>query len=176
MPLFPFVIISPETDFSSLRSHYPFLLLAILTASTEDNLPLQRKLAMEIRTVICNRLVMADERNMDLLLGLLIHVAWNHYHYETMRRQLYMVLQIAIAIVVDLGLDRDHNFGLRDIAAEVQGQEDDSSAARRHTFVEKRALLGCYYLYSVSVTPRKSLGYVIAHISPGRPCSGNSST
>ncbi|KAF2491142.1 hypothetical protein BU16DRAFT_144606 [Lophium mytilinum] len=159
MPLFPFVIIPPDSTVFSLRLEYPFLLLAILTASTEDDRPLQRKLETEFRTTICNRLVMTDERNMDLLLGLLVHVAWHHYHFETVRRQLYMITQMAISIVVDLGLDRDHNFGLRDIAAEVQGhlQEDDNAEARRHTHAEKRALLGCYYLYSVSSIFRKQL-------------------
>ncbi|KAF2809795.1 uncharacterized protein BDZ99DRAFT_499075 [Mytilinidion resinicola] len=159
MPLFPFVIIPPDTTVFSLRLEYPFLLLAILTASTEDDLPLQRKLETEFRTTICNRLVMTDERSMDLLLGLLVHIAWHHYHFETVRRQLYMITQMAISIVVDLGLDRDHNFGLRDIAAEVQGhlQEDTDAEARHHTSAEKRALLGCYYLYSVSSLFRKQL-------------------
>jgi hypothetical protein len=149
MPLFPFVIITPKMDLATLRSQYPFLLLTIMAASTEDDLSLQRKLEKEIRTAICSHLVMAAERNMDLLLGLLVHAAWHHYYFTTVRRQLYMALQMAIANIIDLGLDRDHNFGLRDIAAEVQGREDDNAAAWHHTCVEKRALLGCYYLHSV---------------------------
>lgn len=150
MPLFPFVVLSPAMDLAYLRHHYPFLLLTIFSSSAQDDIPLQRILEKEVRTVICNRLVMADERTMDLLLGLLIHIAWQHYHFQTVRRQVYMTLQMAISIVVDLGLDRDYNFGLRDIAVEIQDQEDESSSMH-YTLIEKRALLGCYYLYSVYV-------------------------
>jgi len=146
MPQFPFVIIPREMSVSTLREQYPFLLMTIMTASLEDNLQLQGELASEVKKAIGTRVILNNERNLDLLLGLLVHVAWYHYHWQTMHTQMYLLLQMAIMIVVDLGLDKDENFGLY---TGVQKPEKTPEEKHCQSPTGKRALLACYYLCSV---------------------------
>ncbi|GAB1207496.1 hypothetical protein APSETT445_006216 [Aspergillus pseudonomiae] len=123
MPLFPFVII-PEVSFVELRKQSPFLLLCIITACLEHKPTLQQKLEFEARTVVSTRIVMNMERDMDLLRGLLVHIAWYHYHWRIYHTQVYMLLQMAMAIVVDLGLDRYNNFKMQCISYNGKGTEE----------------------------------------------------
>ncbi len=78
MALFPFVVIPQEETAATLRHHSPFLLLTVLSACQEDNPCLDRQLDAEVRNVVARRIVAQGERNMDLLLGLLVHIAWHH--------------------------------------------------------------------------------------------------
>lgn len=153
MPQFPFVIVPREMSVSALREQYPFLLMTIMTASLEDNLQLQGELASEVKRAIGTRVILNNERNLDILLGLLVHVAWYHYHWQTMHTQMYLLLQMAIMIVVDLGLDKDENFGLY-----TGIQKSEKTPEEKHQSpTGKRALLACYYLCSVSSIFRKQL-------------------
>ncbi|OOF93406.1 hypothetical protein ASPCADRAFT_7632 [Aspergillus carbonarius ITEM 5010] len=118
MPLFPFVII-PDEDLPTLRQNSPFLLLYLITASLENNPPLQQRMETEVRKTIATRLILNMERNMDLLLGLLVHIAWCHYYWRTYHTQVYMFLQIAMMVVVDVGLDKYENFRMQRIAQDA---------------------------------------------------------
>ncbi|RDW89901.1 Zn(II)2Cys6 transcription factor domain-containing protein [Aspergillus mulundensis] len=168
-PHFPFVIISleHEADIQVLREQYPFLILCVLTASMEHNPAAQERLEGLVRKEIATRLVVKLERNMDLLMGLLVHAAWYHYHWRSYHTQMYMLLQMAVMVVGDLGLDRQHGFRMQTIP--VNGKELDHDhtaldACRKETRHQpaqsaagKRALLGCYYLCSTSSLFRRQL-------------------
>lgn len=142
MPQFPFVIVPPEEDLQSLRQRFPFLLLCILTASLEHDPSLQAALEAHIRQEVANRLIVQTERSMDLLQGLLVHVAWYHYHWRTYHSHVYMLLQMAIVFVEDLGLDRQQAIRMQETPAEGKGKEH----CRGHKAAGQRALVGCYYL------------------------------
>ncbi|GFF32921.1 hypothetical protein IFM46972_03712 [Aspergillus udagawae] len=142
MPLFPFVIIS-EVSFVELRKQAPFLLLCIMTACLEHKPALQQKLEFEVRTLVSTRIVINMERDMDLLRGLLVHIAWYHYHWRIYHTQVYMLLQIAMAIVVDLGLDRYDNFKMQRIPHDVKGTEESHKGQALYlTSDGQRAFLG----------------------------------
>lgn len=145
---FPFVILPEGMDASGLRQKSPFLLLCILTACLEHDVVLQDKLEREIREIIGTHLIVEMRRNMDLLQGLLVHIAWYHYHWSTFHTQAYMLLQIAIMLVADLGLDKDENFKMQAIPSD--GKESDQAQGQgiHQTPAGQRALLGCYYLCS----------------------------
>lgn len=148
MPLFPFVII-PEVSFAELRNESLFLLLCIMTACLEHKPALQQKSELEARAVASTRIVMSMERDMDLLGGLLVHIAWHHYHWRTYHTQVYLLLQMAMAIVVGLGLDRYDNFSMQRISrSEKQTEESHKGQELYLTPDGKRAFLGCYYLCS----------------------------
>ncbi|OGM50199.1 hypothetical protein ABOM_001116 [Aspergillus bombycis] len=123
IPLFPFVIL-PEVNFVELRKQSPFLLLCIITACLEHKPTLQQKLESEARTVVSTRIVMNMERDMDTLRGLLVHIAWYHDPWRIYHTQVYMLLQMAMAIVVDLGLDRYNNFKMQCISYNGKGTEE----------------------------------------------------
>jgi hypothetical protein len=145
---FPFVIIPEGVNASTLRQTSPFLLLCILTACLEHDPTLQEKLESEIRGVIGTSLIMEMRRSMDLLQGLLVHTAWYHYHWRTYHKQAYMLLQIAIMLVVDLGLDKDENFRMQAIPSDGKELNQAQGYEVHQTPAGQRALLGCYYLCS----------------------------
>ncbi|GLA80568.1 hypothetical protein AtubIFM56815_001392 [Aspergillus tubingensis] len=157
MPLFPFVLIH-EVNFGELRENSPFLLLCIMTACLEHKPALQQKLELEVRSVISTRIMMNMERDMDILRGLLVHIAWSHYHWRNYHTQVYMLLQMAMAIVVDLGLDRYDNFRMRHIYD--HGEDMDGSQGGQVLYLTpdgQRAFLGCYYLCSKASIFRRQL-------------------
>ncbi|RAH72239.1 uncharacterized protein BO66DRAFT_469949 [Aspergillus aculeatinus CBS 121060] len=157
MPLFPFVIV-PEASFVELGKQSPFLLLCIITACLEHRPDLQQRLELEARAVISTRIVMNMERDMDLFRGLLVHIAWYHYHWRAYHTQVYMLLQVAMAIVVDLGLDTCDNFRMqRHYPEEKEAEEPHKAQALYLTPDGQRAFLGCYYLCSKASIFRRQL-------------------
>ena len=94
----------------------------------------------------CDLVDLNDERSMDLLLGLLVHTGWCHYRYQTVHTQMYLCLQLAITLVVDLGLDQISGFTMRSIVAEVKGK--DGQAGDDQSGTAKRALLGVFHISS----------------------------
>ncbi|KAG2419608.1 hypothetical protein HFD88_004404 [Aspergillus terreus] len=142
MPLFPFVII-PEVNFAELRQQSPFLLLCIMTACLEHRPALQQKLEFEARTVLSTRVVMDMERDMDLLRGLLVHIAWYHYHWRIYHTQVYMLLQMAMAMVVDLGLDKYDNFRMQRSPHDGKGTDESHKGQALYLTPDgQRAFLG----------------------------------
>ncbi|KAB8224916.1 hypothetical protein BDV33DRAFT_187882 [Aspergillus novoparasiticus] len=142
MPQFPFVIIPDSMNAISLRQEYPFLFVAIMTVSTEDRPSLQKNLNHEVKRTISTRIIMNNERNIDLLLGLLVYTAWYHYHWESMLPHMYLFLQLTITMVADLGLDRQPNFTMQNIAASLDA-----------------------YVFEVKVKPVIILGQIVYHRS-----------
>ncbi|KAB8245387.1 hypothetical protein BDV35DRAFT_381486 [Aspergillus flavus] len=140
MPQFPFVIIPDSMNAISLRQEYPFLFVAIMTVSTEDRPALQKDLNHEVKRNISTRIIMNNERNIDLLLGLLVYTAWYHYHWESILPHMYLFLQLTVTMVADLGLDRQPNFTMGDIAASLDG-----------------------YVFEVKVKPVIVLGQIVYH-------------
>ncbi|PWY74075.1 hypothetical protein BO83DRAFT_426731 [Aspergillus eucalypticola CBS 122712] len=157
MPLFPFVLIH-EVNFGELREKSPFLLLCIMSACLEHKPALQQRFEFEVRSVISTRIMMNMERDMDILRGLLVHIAWSHYHWRNYHTQVYMLLQMAMAIVVDLGLDRYDNLRMRHI---YDHGEDMEGSQREQVLCltpdGQRAFLGCYYLCSKASIFRRQL-------------------
>lgn len=147
MPLFPFVMIPTQLGVPILRQQFPFLLLCIVTACLEHKPSLQLKMEQEVRRSIATRLVANLERSLDLLSGLLVHVAWSFYHWPIYDSQSSMFLQMAVMILGDLGLDKgDFKMQVYPINSQVANQiEIDSDC---WTLAAQRALLGCYYLCS----------------------------
>ncbi|KAL5045299.1 hypothetical protein BDW71DRAFT_184040 [Aspergillus fruticulosus] len=166
-PHFPFVIIPAELEINvqAFRQQCPFLLLCVLTAAAEHNPPVQEKLEGLVRKEIANRVVVNVERNMDLLMGLLVHAAWYHYHWRSYHTQIYMLLQMAIMVAVDLGLDRQHGFRMQTIPVDGRehGPEHEHACGKEggnlvaQSAAGQRALLGCYYLCSISSLFRRQL-------------------
>lgn len=151
MPQFPFVVIPEETDVADLRRRSPFLLLCILTASLEHHPELQSTLENLVRKEVAQRMIVDIERNMDLLQGLLVHIAWYYYHWRTYHTHMYMLLQMARMMIGDLGLNREESFHLREIPV---GDKDPFQNRRESSpsTAGQRAFLGCYYLCSKCVS------------------------
>lgn len=77
LPYFPVTIISDEASVPSLARERPFVLLAILAATSGGkSLQGHNLYDEEFRKVLGLKFVTGGERSLDLLVGLLIYVAW----------------------------------------------------------------------------------------------------
>lgn len=105
----------------------PVQTLAICIVASAANPDLQHRLVNIWKTSLANKAIIQGERSFDLLLGLLVFLAWHHHYMQ--KNQIYQYLHLLAGMVSDLGL-RKHATGLHPSEA----MEYD------------RALLGCYYL------------------------------
>ncbi|GLA21564.1 hypothetical protein AnigIFM62618_011233 [Aspergillus niger] len=146
MPQFPFVIVPTQLNVPALRQQFPFLLLCIITACLEHKPSLQHLMEQEVRKAIAIRLITNMERSMDLALGLLVHIAWYHYHRPTYHPQARMLLQIASMVVLDLGLDKEGISRMRPTLPDREVADRAGKQGGHWTPAGQRALLGCHYL------------------------------
>lgn len=69
---FPFVTVPEDIATPQHR----FLYLAVLTVSATDDMPLLRSLDCRFREVLAEKVVVAGEKSLDYLQGLLVYIAW----------------------------------------------------------------------------------------------------
>ena len=74
---FPFVMIPISATAYGMSEERPFLLLAVLAAASSSEKPLQKALDHEFRSTLCAKVVIDGEKSIDLLQGLLVHLAWS---------------------------------------------------------------------------------------------------
>lgn len=74
-PYFPFVFI-PDVSPAKFYAEKPFLFKAMVMVSSYRNRPFQNQLGSQITEEAGKRLLVDGERSLDLLQGLLIHIAW----------------------------------------------------------------------------------------------------
>ncbi|KAI3339851.1 hypothetical protein F4824DRAFT_39554 [Ustulina deusta] len=141
---FPFVYLPP--DMTYLQRDRPYLWLNICAICSKSPIK-QAALARQSREEIAHRLLIACERNIDMLLGTLCFLGWTmHLCYKP---SLASTMGIATSIVTDLRLDKP-------------AQEDDSRIincfkspdfqkvlySTVRTMEERRATLACYVFCS----------------------------
>lgn len=73
---FPFVQLSETWTAASMAEDRPFLLLAAVAAASSKFCHLQDALIRQFKESLSKRVVMAGEKDLDLLQGLLVHLAW----------------------------------------------------------------------------------------------------
>ena len=73
---FPFVIIPNEATVLSMSHDRPFLCLAALAAAASSEKISQKSLEQSFRVAILQKIMLDGERNLDLLNGLLVYLAW----------------------------------------------------------------------------------------------------
>lgn len=75
-PYFPFVRLPYSCTAASMAEDRSFLLLAAVSAASSKYCHLQDALIRQFRESLSQRVVMAGEKDLDLLQGLLVHLAW----------------------------------------------------------------------------------------------------
>ena len=73
---FPFVVIPDNATAKTMAQNSPFLLLAILVVASSHASDLHRKLDAEFCKLLGLKVVTNGEKNLDLLQGLLVYIAW----------------------------------------------------------------------------------------------------
>ncbi|EFQ99999.1 hypothetical protein MGYG_03007 [Nannizzia gypsea CBS 118893] len=146
---FPFVVVPPDMMAEELRRDRPFLFLSIISAASYSNMPLQRKLGEEVKSAIASRMIVNGEVSFDLLQGLLVSLAWCHYHTRPYRYTQF--LQLAIGLIIELRLDRPPQTKVWKSGIRFTSNYDpDDDTLTRPSFGrdEQRVVAGCYYLSS----------------------------
>ena len=75
VPLFPFIVIPDNMTSEQLRREKPFLYLNISMVACQNS-PRQREISGIVKEYVAEHIVMMGEHSMDLLQGLLVHLAW----------------------------------------------------------------------------------------------------
>lgn len=73
---FPFVRLPYDCTATSMAEDRPFLLLAAVAAASSKYCHLQDALIRQFKESLSQRVVMDGEKDLDLLQGLLVHLAW----------------------------------------------------------------------------------------------------
>ncbi|KAF6830936.1 hypothetical protein CMUS01_07530 [Colletotrichum musicola] len=141
-PHFPFILIPASETVSSLRQNKPALCLALLAAASFDDVRLQRALGLMFNELVASRLLSGDFTCLDVLQGLLVHLAWAHFQPRPKRYLQH--LHLATSIVSDLRLDRSKRRPLWNV------ESLDTSRDHVDSLDERRTFLGTYYLASCS--------------------------
>lgn len=172
VPLFPFIVIPDSMTAEQLRHEKPFLYLNISMVACQNS-PRQREISGIVKEYVAEHIVMRGEHSMDLLQGLLVHLAWfisisrlplldipgqlNEKQNEKIRSkalgvaQLDAFVQLARAQAISMGLNQEQSI-MRSLDKPISylvhyGLEDDKTPAR--TLEERRAYLGCYYVIAM---------------------------
>lgn len=146
---FPFVA-PPSQSASHFRRGRPFLFQAMVMAASYQDRRVQKRRGKSFIEELSRRLLVDGVKSLDLLQGLLIHIAWYHCHLEG-SSQMTNLLQLSIAILADLGLNKpahanDRRKLIFDASRSSYGFTVDTKTT---TNEERRALLGCFYLSSL---------------------------
>ncbi|KAF5021744.1 hypothetical protein F66182_6194 [Fusarium sp. NRRL 66182] len=141
-PHFPFVVISGAISIQELMLDKPSLCVAVLAAASTGDYKLQQALGHLFNEIVAVRLVKGPFACLDMLQGLLVHLAWSHYHQASMKYTQH--LSLAASIISDMRLDRPRPASLWAL------NRESKQAASLITHDEMRALAGTYYLSSSS--------------------------
>ncbi|KAK9367092.1 hypothetical protein V1509DRAFT_194602 [Lipomyces kononenkoae] len=145
---FAFLSIDPATSSDELRQERPFLwlcIMAISCPSTSD----QIRLGNGIRQIVSQKVVINGERNLDLLLGIMIFVGWAQYQVHS-GPLLTVFTQLALSLLYDLelhtsvGTDSALTFGW-------WARHSKFAIPTTRTMEHRRAALGCFLLNSITV-------------------------
>ncbi|TRX88331.1 hypothetical protein FHL15_010769 [Xylaria flabelliformis] len=100
--MFPFTYISPDTTAAQLQRERPHLWLNIRSLCTKS--PSQQSaLFCQCRELLVKKIFVDGERNLDLLQGLLVLLAWNMHNFDR-KPFLRTAIHMAIAMVDDMRL------------------------------------------------------------------------
>ncbi|KAA8651483.1 uncharacterized protein ATNIH1004_000371 [Aspergillus tanneri] len=156
--VFPFVYVSPHITVQEFEKSQPFLWLcikAVLSLSTTQ----QKVLGFRVRETVSQRMLLANERSLDLLLGLLVYLGMANPSMQNYKSYFSLFSQLAQALVFDLGLNKsitaDQNqrpvdpepppiFLMRALDSELQETQRDISSRGKHDTPELTRIEGLY--------------------------------
>ncbi|RDW65074.1 hypothetical protein BP6252_10725 [Coleophoma cylindrospora] len=141
---FPFCYISPAAGAQQLRQERPFLWLCIMAVSSKSK-PQQQLLTSKIRQTVAQEIVVNSEKNIDLLLGLLVFIGWAHCQLQS-KPFLTVFTQLAMSVVFELGLN---NPVPKDPQIMPYMKEKCRKPLSPRTIEERRAVLGCFLVSSI---------------------------
>jgi hypothetical protein len=176
VPLFPLVVIPDHITSEQLRHEKPFLYLNISMVACQ-NAPRQREIASIVKGYVAEHIVLRGEQSLDLLQGLLVHLAWfipvsrlprldfagqiidsgnpepTAIKHASGVAQLDAFVQLARAQAISLGLNQEQNVmrSLDKPIVYLRQLDFERHDIPVRTLEERRASLGCYYVIAMYV-------------------------
>lgn len=138
----PFVIVPNGVTAAKLRETRPFLMASIRMVTSLRSLRSMRAQMYHLMKHVADHMLIRSERSLDLLLGIIVIVAWYQYHCF-MHAQLHNLIALATTLVGELGLNRSPTVLERTSLMVVIPFQP-----KARTNEERRALLGVWYLSS----------------------------
>ncbi|KAJ9142483.1 Transcriptional regulator WAR1 [Pleurostoma richardsiae] len=100
----PLVYMAPRTTARQVREERPFLWFNIMAITTNSIMD-QMLMSTAIRGHIAHKMVVENQKSVDLLLGLLVFLGWSHFHRRE-RSHFTLMSSLAMSLVYDLGLHK----------------------------------------------------------------------
>ncbi|KAH6984751.1 hypothetical protein BKA56DRAFT_671225 [Ilyonectria sp. MPI-CAGE-AT-0026] len=156
LPVFPFVSLPDYVTSRELYAHSEVLFWTIMAVVH----PLPREVQTETKTwfrkYLAEHVVVLQERNLQMLQAILIHLAWNDFPFY-LDPQGTPILQLALSLVMDLRLEKPpgscgapHKSLLGDAwSTIIKTSSYGAKLKTSHSLEEKRALLGYYHISSL---------------------------
>lgn len=169
-PSLPFVVIPDGTDAWALTHQKPFLMQVIATVAFFHDLPRQQFMVKDLMRQISEKLLMRNEKSLEVLQGILILIAWygtnicqvsrtiadihhSRYHPHIIwAQQSVLLLHLAMSLTADLNIDR-----APDSCEKFRLANGVNAAVPPFSNDERRAFLGTYYLTAMMSTSFKKL-------------------
>lgn len=145
-PNFPFVLVS-RMQMSELKVSSPLVYRTALLAAANRDVDHALAIENDVLKYIAEHVVVQGERTLDTLQGLLILVAFYHFHIR-LAKQVTTMMQIAVSVLSDLGLSRPES-RRSDFEAQIRDGSLSEAKAALQSRDEMRAYCGCYYLASI---------------------------
>ncbi|KAL4876965.1 hypothetical protein BJY04DRAFT_199269 [Aspergillus karnatakaensis] len=148
LPHCPFIQLPMELSAAQLERERPFLYQAILAVS-EMSMEQKAIKGQAIKVAFAQAAIVENGAGIDILLGLLVYVAWGYDHVLSGRPTLSRLLELALSIIYDLRLNEAAPIDLHTLSL-ASGSEELTEAEQptRCTLEEQRAVLGCFILCS----------------------------
>ncbi|KAK1754221.1 hypothetical protein QBC47DRAFT_346879 [Echria macrotheca] len=148
----PFVYIPPDMTSDKLRSAYPFLWYNIMTITCRQ---VDRQLLMSdaIKKFVAQKMVIENQKSMDLLWGLMAYMSWTQY-YRKDKPYFSLLASLAKSLVFDFCLNKPPKpphaaICLRDKLGPLP--------PKQKTTEERRAVLACFFITSQISTLMKRI-------------------
>jgi hypothetical protein len=146
-PSTPYVVVSSDITAQKMYAEKPVLLHAIVVVTSFHDLPKQQLNVKRLLRNLSERIMINCEKSIDILQAILIFVAWYHPHIFW-SQQCTNLLHLAIAMIIDLGLDRPPQQCGDFKKATVKAVNGNSQSERVPTAEERRILAGIFYITS----------------------------
>ncbi|KAI1389404.1 uncharacterized protein F4822DRAFT_398181 [Hypoxylon trugodes] len=157
-PFFPFVILGADISAQDLLTQKPLLFRAILLTAAQLTLAKQREIKKSILAYIGQHLLVLEKRDLGLLQGLLVFIAWGGHDFFFDQKITYLTY-LTMGYAHNLAITRPPPtmqqkmmvaVNPKDAREALIGHELTTVLEESHTPEEQRAFLGCQYLLSVN--------------------------
>ncbi|KAF2667414.1 hypothetical protein BT63DRAFT_291386 [Microthyrium microscopicum] len=125
----PCVLLPGNWTKQSMLKDHPFLSLAIFSAMSTSQPYLNRRMDREFRRIIAEKVMVDQEKSLDILQGLLVYLCFYPMHINPRNTQVYHLIQMAVSLVEDFDIT-----------------SADSGFTPKEIIDIKRAHLGCFYI------------------------------